>query len=105
MDVSIAELKKDVRNLYEITKRQDEERKVLSSLAESVAKTVTEMEYMRKDMASMKNENTYIREELKEHIELDINKRLGRVDFIEEKIVGWTIIFILGGLSMYFLGK
>ena len=105
MDISIAELKKDVLNLFKVVERQDEDNKSLTSLAESVTIMVKEMEYMRNDINDIKDENKSIRKELREHQDEYINKKLNRTNFIEEKIVGWVIVYILAGVSLYFLGK
>lgn len=105
MDVSIAEIRKDIDSLYKIVERQDEDNKSLTSLAESVTIMVKEMEYMRKDINDIKEENKDIRLELKAHQDSEINSKLGRKNFIEEKIIGWIILYLLGALSIYLLGK
>lgn len=105
MEVALAEIKKDIKNLYKIIERQDDDNKSLISLAESVSIMVKEMEYMGKDICEIKEENKDIRLELKKHQENEVNARLGRTNFIEEKIIGWFIVYILGGLTIYFLGK
>lgn len=105
MEISIAEIKKDIKNLYKIAERQDEDNKSLTSLAESVTIMVKEMEYMRKDINDIKEENKNIRLELKIHQDNEINSKLNRNNFIQEKIIGWVIVYILGALSIYLLGK
>lgn len=105
MEVNIAEIRKDIDILYKLTKRQDENNKSLTSLAESVTIMVKEMEYMRKDINDIKEENKEIRLELKIHQENEMKSKLNRTNFIQEKVIGWVIVYLLGGITIYFLGK
>ena len=105
MEAKIAQIQTDVKNLYRIVEIQEKQNTNLTSLAESVAVMVKEMEYMRNDINDIKCKNELMEKKLEEHRDKDTNKKLDKVEFIEKQIIGWVIVFTLGALVAYFVGK
>ena len=61
METRITVLETDIKNIYHVLKRQQEDTKNLTQIASNTEVMIKEMEYVRKDIEYMKTENATTR--------------------------------------------
>lgn len=96
MDADLREVKTDIKNLYILVKRQDEDTRNLTKIATSVEVFAKEMEYMRNDIKDIKDENSEIRTQLNNHEKKGLDTKLSNYEYYKKEIVKWFILLVLG---------